>query len=60
MNTSQSRHNAKVAEQARKRRAMYYHLHISKGYSAIELAKKYGVTRQCMGVMLKRAKEDLK
>ena len=58
MNPSQARHNAKVAEQARKRRAMYYRLHTTKGLSVSDLARRYGVTRQCMSVMIRRAKED--
>ena len=58
MNPSQARHNAKVAEKARKRRAMYYRLHITNGLSVSDLARRYKVSRQCMSVMLRRAKED--
>jgi len=58
-NISQYDYNAKLAEQARKRRAMYYRLHINKGLTATALAKQYGVTHQCMSKMLRRAKEDL-
>lgn len=59
MNPSQARHNAKVADVARKRRAMYYRLHINKGLTVSDLARRFGVTRQCMSVMLRRAKEDV-
>lgn len=60
MNPSQARYNARVAERARKRRAMFYRLHISKRLSAAELARQYGMTRACMSVMLRRAKDDLR
>ena len=59
MNPSQARYNEKLAEQARKRRAMYYRLHINKGLTATELARRYGVSHQCMSLMLRRAKRDL-
>lgn len=59
MNQSQARHNAKVAEQARKRRAIYYRLHINKRLTVSDLARRYGVTRQCMSIILRRAKEDI-
>ncbi|OFZ69073.1 MAG: hypothetical protein A2V79_11670 [Betaproteobacteria bacterium RBG_16_56_24] len=50
--------NKKLAEQARKRRTMFYRLHINKKLSATELAKRYGMSRQCMSLMLNRAKAE--
>jgi|ERR1022692_2090966 IS30 family transposase len=60
MNPSQARFNAQLAEKARKRRAMFLRLHLKdkKKNSATELAKKYGMTHQCMSQMLRRAKQD--
>ena len=46
MNPNQAKYNAKVAERARKRRAMFYKLHISKKMTARELARKYGIDRK--------------
>ena len=59
MNPSQAKFNAQLAEKARKRRAMFLRLHINKNLSATELARRYGMTHQCMSKMLRRAKEDL-
>ena len=59
MNPSQTRYNAKIAEQARKRRAMFYRMHLKQGLTATELARRYGVTHQCMSAMLRKAKKDL-
>jgi predicted DNA-binding protein YlxM (UPF0122 family) len=52
--------NITLAELSRKRRAMYYKLHILKDISCADLARKYGVSRQRMSILLKLAKEDLK
>jgi len=51
--------NKKLAEKARKRRAMYYRLHINKGLSAAELGRRYGVSRQRMSLMLSKAAKDV-
>lgn len=61
--TMENKFNIKLAEQARKRRAMFYRLHTGtdkrKGKSCADLAKKFGVTRQCMSRHLILAKKDI-
>lgn len=53
-------HNKKLAEIGRKRRAMFLRIYQRGGITHEQLARKYGVSRQCMSVMIKRAKEDLR
>lgn len=63
MNSNQARHNAKLAALGRKRRAMYYRLHTNKNKpwkerTATALAKRFGVTPQRMGFMLRQAAKE--
>jgi hypothetical protein len=58
-------HNKKLAEQGRKRRAMYYRLwnkgdKSNKGLSSSDLARRYRVSRARMSILLTQAVEDLK
>lgn len=53
--------NQELMRQAKQRRAIIYRLHLSdrKKNSATNLAAVYGISRQRMSLMLKKAKEDL-
>ena len=55
-------HNKKLAEQGRKRRAMYYRLHTRKKnpLTGVELAKRFGTSHQRMSFMLRQAKQEVK
>lgn len=50
-------HNHKLFIAAKKRRAMYYKLHL-RGLSCADIARKYGVSRQRMHMLITRAIED--
>lgn len=56
-----NQHNKKLAEQARKRRAMFYRLHTRKKspLSGVALAKLYRVSKQRMQFMLRLAESEL-
>lgn len=49
--------NRQLADAAKRRRGMYYRLHL-KGMTVSGLARKYGVSRQRMSVMLLLAAKD--
>lgn len=50
--------NKKLAEQARKRRAMYFRLHLQ-GRTCADLARRFKMTRQRMSELLIRAAKDV-
>ena len=55
-------YNKKLAEQGRKRRAMYYRLHIGSknipGLSCSDLARRFRVSRARMSQLLMQAREE--
>ncbi len=53
-------HNKRMAELARKRRAMYYRLHIKNEITATDLARRFGISHQRMSFMLRQAAEEIK
>ena len=52
-------YNKKLAEQGHTRRAMLYHLHITKKLTATNLARRYGISPQRMSAILRRAKKEV-
>lgn len=48
-------HNKKLAEQGRKRAEMFLRLHINKKIPVVELARRYGMSRQRMSYLIKKA-----
>jgi hypothetical protein len=50
--------NKKLSQQARKRRAMYYRMHL-KGITCSDLARRYKITRQRMSALLIQAAKDV-
>ena len=51
-------YNAKQAELARKRRAMYYRLHTQKNITGSALARRFGISHQRMNFLLRLAKGE--
>ena len=51
--------NKKLAEQARKKRAMFYKIHIDKNISIADLARKYKYTYERMRQFIRKAEEDV-
>ena len=58
MNPNQAKYNREQAEQAKKRRAMFYRLHINKKLSVKDLAKRFKVSYERMRVQIRQAEAE--